>query len=122
MKKKCPRFKGADLLSGYLLLFLKEKPGHGYFLMNKLKELGFEINEPTVIYRHLKKMESFGLVYSKIQPSEEGPPKKVFFITQTGLEYLKEIIENIKKRILILKEFLQEYERSEKIENSNSTN
>ncbi|WGS64954.1 PadR family transcriptional regulator [Marinitoga aeolica] len=122
MKKKCPRFKSADLLSGYLLLFLKDNPTHGYSLISKLKELGFEINEPTIIYRHLKKMENFGFIYSKIMPSDEGPPKKVFFITDLGKVYLKEISENIKNRVKVLNIFLEKYERSAEDENSNSVN
>ena len=120
MKKKCPRFKGADLLSGYLLLFLKEKPIHGYALISKLKELGFEVKEPTIIYRHLKKMENFGFIYSKIVPGIEGPPKKIFFITDLGENYLKELSENIRMRINILNTFLNKYERSEENENSNT--
>lgn len=122
MNKKCPRFKGADLLSGYLLLFLKNNPTHGYLLISKLKELGFEINEPAIIYRHLKKMENFGFIYSKIMASDEGPPKKVFFITELGKDYLKEISENIKNRVKVLNTFLKKYERSVENENSNSIN
>ncbi|SHE76290.1 Transcriptional regulator PadR-like family protein [Marinitoga hydrogenitolerans DSM 16785] len=122
MKKNCPRFKGADLLSGYLLLFLKQQPTHGYLLSTKLKNLGFEITDPAIIYRHLKKMENFGLIYSKIHPGKDGPPKKVFYITDDGKNYLKEIIRNIENRIIVLKQFLNEYERSENNEDSNSVN
>ncbi|GAB6189839.1 hypothetical protein JCM30566_15810 [Marinitoga arctica] len=122
MRRKCLRFKSADLLSGYLLLFLKQQPAHGYYLSMKLKELGFKINDPAVIYRHLKKMEMAELIYSKIHPGKDGPPKKIFYITNEGNKYLKEIIENIKNRIILLKNFLSEYERSESNEDSNSIN
>ncbi|KAF2956912.1 PadR family transcriptional regulator [Marinitoga sp. 38H-ov] len=122
MKRKCQKFKGTMLFEAYILLFLKEKPNHGYNLISKLKEIGFQINEPTIIYRKLKQMEKMGYIFSNIQVSEEGPPKKVFYITKLGEIYLNELSNEIKERINILNKFLEEYERSGKDENSNSVN
>jgi PadR family transcriptional regulator PadR len=122
MRGKCKKFKGAMLLDAYILLFLRDEPNHGYNLVQKLNDCGLQINEPTIVYRQLKQLENMNYIYSKIFPSEEGPPKKVFYITKLGILYLEEISNLIKERINILNKFINEYERSGKNENSNSAN
>jgi len=86
-----------------LLLLLAEEPSHGYTLQGKLAEMGVvEENLPlTIIYRILNHAEGAGLVHSEVVVEEgKGPARKVYRLTDVGLESLSswsEQMEGIKK-------------------------
>lgn len=46
--------------------------------------------QTSQIYRELKALEQKGYLVSKIQPSEKGPDKRIYSITEQGLSSLKE--------------------------------
>lgn len=95
-----------------LLLLLTEEKGHGYVLMEKLGEFGFtdeSINIGT-LYRTLRRMEKSGLVRSDWQQSEQGPPRRVYLVTDTGRAALHEWIDIIRTRKQHIERLLQRYD------------
>ncbi len=53
---------------------LQEKNSHGYKLMERLEEFGFEQINPGTLYRALRKMEKEGLCESTWVTSVGRPP------------------------------------------------
>ncbi len=51
----------------------------------------------SAIYVILGMLEDKGLVTSSWETEEKGPAKKVYRITEEGLDYLKEMVEEIKR-------------------------
>jgi DNA-binding PadR family transcriptional regulator len=82
---------GRRLASGdlqlVLLALLAERPSHGYELMKALEERsgGFYSPSPGMVYPALTWLEEVG--YASV--SAEGP-KKLYTITDSGREYLKQ--------------------------------
>ncbi|EOM77825.1 PadR family transcriptional regulator [Rhodococcus rhodnii] len=77
-------------LEGIVLASLAQAPGYGYEITARLREKGLtEIAEGTV-YALLVRMDQRGLVASEKRPSEKGPPRKVYSLSDAGAEYLDE--------------------------------
>lgn len=88
-----------------ILKMLEEKPLRGSEIREALKSrLDVEVPGST-IYTVLSILEEKGMVLSKWETSEKGAARKLYSITEFGLEYLKEGIEDLKKFKRIL-EFL----------------
>ena len=74
----------------WLLLFLSEKPAHGYQLLDKLVQ-----NEdtrgvdPASLYRTLRQFERDGLVRSWWNVDGGGPARRVYEITPDGIEFMR---------------------------------
>lgn len=83
-----PRIEG--FLIPCLLLLLKEKPAHGYELMENLGNLDFlkAVPDPGVVYRYLRRLEDEGIVASQLEPGSGGPARKVYSLTSEGENYL----------------------------------
>lgn len=83
-----PRIEG--FLIPCLLLLLKEKPAHGYELMENLGKLDFlkAVPDPGVMYRYLRRLEDEGIVASQLEPGSGGPARKVYSLTSEGENYL----------------------------------
>ena len=97
-----------------ILFLLKEKPAHGYEIMEKLGSLAFldSIPDPSVVYRHLRNLEEEGKVESELVPGIGGPARKVYSMTPDGEDYLKMWILKIKRRKTSLENFLKVYEET----------
>src|ERR671936_905368 len=59
-----------------ILLLLREEPAHGYDLLQRLRPLGFERDDPGRLYRALRWLEGEKLVRSTWEPSETGPDRR----------------------------------------------
>lgn len=77
-----------DFLKPCLLLLLREGTAHGYELIERVEAFGFDHSDPGALYRALRRLESEGLVASIWEPSESGPPKRVYELTGAGVEEL----------------------------------
>jgi poly-beta-hydroxybutyrate-responsive repressor len=77
-----------DFLRPCLLLLLREREAHGYELLELLDGFGFDHSDPGALYRALRRLEADGLVSSGWRRSESGPPKRVYALTDSGLEEL----------------------------------
>lgn len=101
-----------NIIHACLLCELIEAPNYGYELMSKLESYGIkeeDINIST-LYRCLKKLEDSKLILSSWKESEGGPNKKVYSITQDGIDELKSIISFIEERKKILENVIVRYE------------
>ena len=75
-----------------ILILLRERESHGYELVQRLADLGFEPPVAASIYAVLRAMEADGLVRSSWDTSRRGgPPRRVYAATEQGEEYLHEL-------------------------------
>jgi len=73
------------LVEPALLAFLLLENLHGYGLLEKLEQISLESVNPSVVYRILRDYEELGLVTSDWDStSTQGPPRRVYSITQEG--------------------------------------
>lgn len=81
------RWFGSGDMKYVILKLLRKKPMHGYEVMKELEEHthGFYKPSPGTVYPTLQWLEDEGLV-----SSEEVNGKKVYSVTEAGLEFLKE--------------------------------
>jgi poly-beta-hydroxybutyrate-responsive repressor len=77
-----------DFLRPCLLLLLREGEAHGYELAENVSVFGFDHSDPGALYRALRKLERLGLVSSSWQPSDSGPPRRVYALTEIGVAEL----------------------------------
>ena len=77
-----------EFLRDCLLLLLREQEAHGYDLAVRLEAFGFNGSDPGAIYKVLRKLEADGFVASRWEESSSGPRKRVYGLTETGLEAL----------------------------------
>lgn len=109
----CKRGRMSRFLIPALLLLLSEKPSHGYDLTERYTELGFTEagSDPGAIYRTLKLLDSEGFIKSKWETDEPGPAKKIYSITDEGLELLSSWVAEIKERKKTFELFLKRYDK-----------
>jgi PadR family transcriptional regulator PadR len=68
-----------------LLLLLRERPAHGYDLLERLPDLtGDERVDVGNLYRVLRTLEEQGLVSSEWDETVPGPAKRTYEITPAG--------------------------------------
>lgn len=77
-----------SFLRSCLLLLIAERSSYGYDLLAGLSELGMGDADPGGLYRTLRSMEKEGLVDSKWDHSEVGPRRRIYSLTEDGLEWL----------------------------------
>jgi PadR family transcriptional regulator, regulatory protein PadR len=96
-----------------ILFLLREKPSHGYEIMEKLADLPFfDLSpDPSVVYRHLRRLEDEGKVASQLEPGSGGPARKVYSMTPEGEDYLHMWAAKIRHRKTALDKFIEAYEK-----------
>ena len=92
-----------------LLLLLAKQKSHGYELMELLGQEG-EAPDPGSLYRTHRTLEEEGLVWSPWDTSNAGPERRVYELTELGVEYLHTWVIEIQKTRQGLDDFLAEYE------------
>jgi poly-beta-hydroxybutyrate-responsive repressor len=95
-----------------MLVILRECSSYGYQLMERLVDLGFETMNPGTLYRTLRKMERDGLCYSKWETASEGPPRRMYSITDYGEAYLDLWVRSLEQYQQSMEAFFQAYRRS----------
>jgi PadR family transcriptional regulator, regulatory protein PadR len=93
-----------------LLLQLAKQPTHGYDLMGILGADADFSPDPGNLYRVLRSIEEEGLVQSNWDTEGVGPARRVYEITDLGLEYLHAWAIIIRKTQKQLEYFLTDYE------------
>ena len=82
------------VLEGCILGLLKDEAAYGYLIVEKLKAAGFkDIGEATV-YPILTRLQKRGVLGYKKRPSDIGPPRKYYYLTDEGKLELDEFIKN----------------------------
>ena len=85
------------LLHIAIINLIKDKPAHGGEIYQSLKER-FRIDVPRgIIYALLRKMEGDSLIVSNWDIQETGPARRIYYITEDGLEYLKDYLERLRR-------------------------
>lgn len=88
-----------------ILKLLEEKPLSGSEVREALKTR-LDLDVPaSAVYTMLSVLEEKGLVVSRWETGEGGKARKLYSITEEGLEYLREGIEELKRFRRVL-EFL----------------
>lgn len=96
------------LLHLAILSILKEGEMHGGSIHQSLKEKFGVEPAKSIVYIMLRRMEGAGLVISEWNTSESGPAKRVYRITQEGLDYLEEATGRLKSAARIIRILLGE--------------
>jgi PadR family transcriptional regulator, regulatory protein PadR len=91
-----------------LLLLIAESPAHGYDLLDRLAEFGFE-RDPGGLYRALRTMEGDGLVRSEWQLSSAGPGRRHYELTSHGHEQLQAHAEGLLEIRHVVEAYIQRY-------------
>jgi PadR family transcriptional regulator PadR len=94
-----------------LLLLLRERPAHGYDLLERLPELTGESRvEMGNLYRLLRGLEEEGLVSSEWDASSPGPAKRRYALTSGGERLLDHWVEALRRSQERTTRFLERYE------------
>jgi DNA-binding PadR family transcriptional regulator len=82
------------LLSFWLLLLLAQRKAYPYEIKAAITEMSRNtINaDENSIYRSLNRLADSGIVDSELLPSETGPSRRYFFLTDLGHELLTRFI------------------------------
>ena len=91
------------------LVILRKEPSHGYKLMERLDELGFEQTKPGTMYRTLRHMEDEGLCKSEWETPEGGPARRTYSVTDAGEEHLAAWAEGCKRYEDVMDRFFRAY-------------
>jgi poly-beta-hydroxybutyrate-responsive repressor len=99
-----------------LLLLLRERPAHGYDLLERLPELtGDQRVEMGNLYRLLRALEEEGLVSSTWDAASPGPAKRRYTITPAGEQLLAQWAEALRRSQRRTATFLERYERGKEV-------
>jgi PadR family transcriptional regulator, regulatory protein PadR len=94
-----------------LLLLLRERPLHGYELLERIPELGAEGRvDIGNLYRLLRALEEEGLVRSEWSADLPGPAKRTYELTDEGRRLLDRWAEALRRAQETITTFLQRYE------------
>ncbi len=108
-----------DLLAGMprnylrpcLMLLIGERPSYGYDLLVQLSEVGFGQVDPGRLYRTLRAMEQEGLVQSSWEGSELGPPRRTYYLSDEGQDWLHAWAGSLRETRRVVTLFLDRYEQ-----------
>ena len=98
-----------NFLRPCLLLLLREQPAHGYDLLERLRPLGFNRDDPGRLYRALRALENDGLVRSVWEKSSSGPDRRMYELTGEGMESLHRSATALRATNELLGVFLSRY-------------
>ncbi len=98
-----------NFLRACLLLLLKEQPAHGYDLVERLKDFGFD-KDPGGVYRALRALERDGLLHSAWEASPAGPARRGYELTWEGEEMLAAWSATLAGSRAVLDQYLRRYQ------------
>src|ERR671924_914647 len=96
-----------------LLLLLRERPMHGYELIERIPEVAGEELRVDVgnLYRVLRALEEEGIVSSEWSAELPGPAKRTYELTETGRRLLDRWAEALRHTQDVIVAFLTRYEQ-----------
>jgi PadR family transcriptional regulator PadR len=108
---RCQGSRMRGFVQPRLLLQLVKKPAHGYELMEALSATADDpAPDPGTLYRTLRALEEDGLVRSAWETGESGPARRVYELTDQGVEFLHAWAVSIRGTRAQLDRFLAGYE------------
>jgi len=97
-------------LTPYLLMLMRSWQGYGYELVRQLAMFGFGWVDPGTVYRALRELERDDHVMSHWDTSNgSGPARRVYTITDAGIEALGLWAETLHGYRQILERFFEQY-------------
>jgi poly-beta-hydroxybutyrate-responsive repressor len=93
-----------------VLLLLRERPVHGYELLEQLPELTGERVDMGNLYRFLRLLEAEGIVRSDWDDRAPGPSKRVYELTHEGRALLERWADALRQAQARTNAFLTRYE------------
>jgi DNA-binding PadR family transcriptional regulator len=79
-----------------ILILLKEHESHGYQLIGRMNDLGFDQRLASSLYGVLRDMEDEGLIASSWDLSGTGgPPRRVYRLTGPGDQFLRHAVPTL---------------------------
>src|ERR671924_2209899 len=99
-----------------LLLLLRERPMHGYELLERVPEVAGEDVRVDVgnLYRILRALEEEGIVRSEWSADLPGPAKRTYELTDAGRRLLDRWAEALEQAQDVISGFLDRYEQGER--------
>ena len=92
-----------------VLLLLRERPVHGYELLEQLPDLTGERVDMGNLYRFLRLLESDGIVRSEWDDRAAGPSKRIYELTDEGRALLDQWASALRDSQTRLDGFLTRY-------------
>jgi PadR family transcriptional regulator, regulatory protein PadR len=100
-----------------VLLFLHERPAHGYDLLDPLASLtGERRADMGNLYRALRALEDERIVSSEWRDDLPGPSKRVYELTEAGRGLLDQWAKALREVRQEIDEFLERYEQAKEVE------
>jgi PadR family transcriptional regulator, regulatory protein PadR len=95
-----------SVLEAAILSSLAEATSHGYNLVDQIDALTGDLIciDPGGMYRLLRVMEEEGLVSSSWQTPEAGPSRRVYVISERGIEALELMAASLSQRAASLQQ------------------
>ena len=103
------------LIQPALMVLLEKGPLHGYALMEKLSEaFSISVMNPNQVYRVLRSLEGMGAIASSWDEDEsQGPPRRVYQLTNDGRELLDFQIKDLEDTRSVLNCVLEAHEKAD---------
>ena len=79
------------ILDGCVLAVIEKETVYGYELSEKLQRSGLKDVSEGTIYPVLLRLQKNGFIVGEMRPSESGPNRKYYSLTDKGMEALNEI-------------------------------
>lgn len=96
-----------------LLLFLSDGQAHGYELLDAVRNAGLRSAEAGGLYRCLRSMEEDRLVTSWWEPSQQGPPRRTYVLTDDGRAATHAALDDLREIRLLLDGLLESRHNSD---------
>ncbi len=93
-----------------LLLLLAEGPSHGYELLEQVRQAGVRNADAGGLYRTLRAMEQAGWVSSWWEPSQAGPARRSYMLSDEGRDALVESLAAMREVHRMLGAVLDRYD------------
>ena len=85
----------SQLLKGLLdiivLRVLDDEDGYGYEILHRLRAAGFDELGDASVYGTLRRLYRAGYLSTYVRPSESGPHRKYYSLTEPGQKYLRQM-------------------------------
>ncbi|MBG9543665.1 PadR family transcriptional regulator [Cytobacillus firmus] len=79
------------ILDACVMAIVEEQAIYGYELSQKLQKAGLPDISDGTIYPVLLRLQKNGFIRSEMRPSDSGPNRKYYFLTDNGTEELERI-------------------------------
>jgi len=90
-----------------LLCLARSGGAHGYLIARVADQMALTATglDSGAVYRTLRRLESKGMVWSRWETEEKGPPRRVYEMTEDGWDHLRDwlkVMEEVRHSLLTL--------------------